>query len=365
MVGSDHLPPNSRMQRYPPTTDKSLTVLSAADRLLIEWAAEPKADRLLPLTVVHDRFGAIALTVRQEVQFVGSYHTQEEALRRNAGDEVPPPVTTLPHPLATVHRAVVRMPKSVALFDYYLSCLSRAASPQTTVAVGFMTRHFTPQWIKVAQRYAGRVEQGRARQKARLLLLEDFNTTVPERALGAVVYAGRRYRQYPGVFSDGHIDYATQFLLESWSRPPLLELVPPAHILDVACGNGVIGDQLLLRYPSARLTATDDFSLAVASARLNLPDDRSEVRYAHTLDGIPDGSQDLVVINPPFHFGYEHTMEISLGLFRQIRRVLTANGTLVVVANRHLNYGSHLTHDYRVEVVAEHPKYVVYRCGVR
>lgn len=350
------------MQRYPPTTDKSLTVLSAADRLLIEWADDPRADRSLPLTVVHDRFGAVALSVQQEVQFVGTYHSQEEALRRNAVGGRLPPVTTLPEPLATVHRAVVRMPESVALWDYYLSCLTRAAGPQAQVAAGFMTRHFTPQWVAVAQRYAGRVEQGRARQKARLLLLDDLRPAGPAPALAAITYANRSYRQYPGVFSDGHIDYATQFLLETWAQPPLVNLEPPDRILDVACGNGIIGDQLLLRYPAARLTATDDYSLAVASARLNLPGERSEVRYAHTLDGVPDRSQELVVINPPFHVGYAHTIDISLGLFRQIRRVLRATGVLVVVANRHLNYATHLRHDYRVEVVAENAKYVVYCC---
>ena len=46
------------MQRYPPTRDRSLRVFSAADELLLEWAATTTD---CPLTVVNDPFGALAL----------------------------------------------------------------------------------------------------------------------------------------------------------------------------------------------------------------------------------------------------------------------------------------------------------------
>ena len=352
------------LQRYPPSSDRSLRVFSAADRLLIEWAvaSSGSATKATPLTVVHDRFGAVALSVGGAVDVVGSYHSQEEALRRNASGHLPAiyPLTAAP---PAVSRAVVRIPKSIALWEYYLAYLAGGASATTTVAAGFMTRHFTPQWLAVAGRYATEVTQSRARQKGRLLLLSGFKESVPTVPLQHLDYGGRTYRQYAGVFSGKHIDHATQFLLAAWSsQPQLRDLPAPARILDIACGNGVIGDQLLLRYPEARLTALDDFSLAVASARLNLPPARSEVMYAHTLRAVPDASQDLVVINPPFHFGYENNIEVSLGLFAQVPRVLTKEGSLVIVANCHLNYATHLHPRWQVSVVAESEKYIVYHC---
>ncbi|PPK86198.1 16S rRNA (guanine1207-N2)-methyltransferase [Neolewinella xylanilytica] len=346
------------IQRYPPTTDRSLTVFNAADRLLIDWAAA-LPDRPETMAVFHDRFGAVALSLPGSVHFVSTYHSQETALRLNAGNRSLPLANLLEEFTEPIEAAVLRVPKSLDLFELYLTRIAAAATPTTRVAGGFMTRHFTPRMLEVAGRYAGVVKQSRAEKKARLLLLEDFKVGAGAQVpMNAVEYAGKRYRQLPGVFSAGHIDYATDFLLQHWPDIP-----EPATITDLACGNGIIGDQLLQRYPDSRLVATDDSILSVASARTNLPSDRSTVFYAHTLKDLPDGSQDLVVTNPPFHFGHENNIDVSLALFREAREKLRSDGILVVVANRHLHYATHLRKWYaQVESAEENDKYVVYCC---
>lgn len=345
------------MRRYPPTSDRSLTVLSAADRLLIDWAAKEQLHGE-PTHVFHDRFGAVALSVPGPVRFVASFHSQETALQLNAGDRAIPLVRLLDDTTDSLQRAVVRVPKSLALFEFYLARIAASATGQTRVAAGFMTRHFTPRLLEIAGKYADRINQSRAVKKARVLLLEDFKVGAGAREkTDSLEFNGRSYRQYPGVFSANHVDHATRFLLEHWP-----ELPAPDSMLDVACGNGIIGDQLLHRYPEARLTATDDFILAVASAELNLPPGRSRILYDHTLDQVADNSQDLIVTNPPFHFGYENNIDVSLALFAQSRRKLRPGGQLLIVANRHLNYATHLGKWYgRTEVVAETDKFVIYR----
>lgn len=338
--------------------------MNAADDLLLEWAAGTPA-RAGETVVVHDRFGALTLSLPAPVRLLSVFHSQEEALRMNAAPASAPPVSTVFDPLASVSRALLKVPKSLELWEVYLSILAAAAGPETVAAAGFMTRHFTPRMLEIAGRYAGGVSQSRAQRKARLLLLSDFRgaggARVPIRSIG---YAGREYRQYFGVFSASHIDYATQWLLEEWERCPELAGLRPGTLLDLACGNGVIGNELLRRYPEAFVTATDDSILAVESARLNLPADRSVVYFDHTLGAIADATQDLVVTNPPFHFGHENNIEVSLDLFRQARRVLRPGGHLVVVANRHLNYGTHLSR-YFSEVLqpALNDKFVIYRCA--
>ena len=350
------------MKRYPPTSDPSLQVFSAADNLLIAWGKEhlPEDETV---TVMHDRFGAVALSLPQPVRFVANFHSQEEALRQNAGAAVPE-VVSLFDPPVPVSGALLRIPKSLGLFEAYLSQISAAAHDSTVLAAGFMTRYFTPRLLQIAARYAGRVEQSRAHRKARLLILSEFRNPgeVMEVPRHRVPFAGMHYEQYAGVFSADHIDYATQFLLESWESPELQELPSPNYLLDLACGNGIIGSQLLLRYPSAFLTATDDSRLAVESARRNLPPDRCTVLYNHTLEAVSTDSQDLVVTNPPFHFGHENNIEISLDLFGQVRRVLKPGGNFILVANRHLNYLTHLRRHYQVFVMAENDKFIVYRC---
>ena len=351
-----------RMQRYPPTKDRSLTVLSSADRLLIEWANERgNGGGVIP--VVHDRFGGVSLSLTNPAHFISTFHSQETALRLNAGDREMP-LSRLLDPIPSFDRAVLRLPKSLSLFDFYLRRLSRAARPGAAVAVGFMTRHFTPRLLEIAGRYASRVSQSRARQKARLLLLEDMREAAGaggEESLTTWSYGGRTYHQLPGVFSAQGIDQATEFLLAHWP-----EIAPPTAILDIGCGNGVIGDQLLQRYPGARLLATDDSLLAVHSAEMNLDSQRAMVYFEHTLTPIAKASQDLIVTNPPFHFGHENNIEVTLDLFRQSRDRLREGGNLLVVANRHLNYATHLERLFpRVEAVADNGKFVVYRCKGR
>ena len=357
-MASDRLPKlTNRMQRYPPTTDRSLTVFSSADRLLIEWAnqaASPTTETL----VVHDRFGGVALSLAGPVRFVSTYHSQETALSLNVTTQEVP-VTRVLDTLPLFTRAVLRLPKSLSLLDFYLHRLSTVARPGAALAIAFMTRHFTPRVLEIAGRYAERVTQTRARQKARLLILEDVRDGGGEEPPpNTVSYGSRTYRQLPGVFSAQGVDRATAFLLEHWP-----EMAPPATILDVACGNGIIGDQLLQRYPTARLMATDDSLLAVHSARMNLDPGRSTIWFDHTLRPIPAASQDLVVTNPPFHFGHENNIDVTLGLFRQSRECLRPGGNLVVVANRHLNYATHLRRLFgSVEAVADSGKFVIYRC---
>ena len=348
------------MRRYPPSSDRSLTVLSAADRLLIDWAAG-EATPDAPTLVLHDRFGAVALSLSGAVQFVASFHSQETALQLNTDHRAVPVTRLLEEPLQAVRRAVMRIPKSLALFEFYLAYVAASAKPDTRLAAGFMTRHFTPRLLEIAGKYAGQVRQSRAVKKARLLLLQDFRAGAGAREkMDCVEFNSRHYRQYPGVFSANHVDHATRFLLENWPDVP-----PPENILDVACGNGIIGDQLLLRYPGARLTATDDFILAVASAVQNLPADSARVIYDHTLDQVADGSQDLIVTNPPFHLGYENNIDVSLSLFAQAKSKLRPGGQLVVVANRHLNYATHLSKWYAAtEVIADTDKFVIYRSSI-
>ncbi|THH41722.1 class I SAM-dependent methyltransferase [Neolewinella litorea] len=364
----DRPPAAGNFARYPPTTDRSLRVMSAADELLLEWGAQQLTAEDQPL-VIHDRFGAVTLSLPGHPVFLSSFHSQEEALRRNASSAMPRLATVFDHSVDVRH-AVMRVPKSLELWEVYLATLAHAAAPDLQVAAGFMTKYFTPRLLEVAGKYAGTVRQSRARKKARLLMLSDFivpdgsvrppSARVPCKSLG---YASRVYRQYYGVFSGDHIDYATQFLLEQWEALALPAQWSPARVLDIGCGNGIIGGELLVRYAGADLTATDDALLAVESARLNLPTDRATVLYDHSLVDIPSSSHDLVVTNPPFHFGHENNIEVSLELFRQAHRILSPGGYLVVVANRHLNYGSHLVKWFaEVGEPAVNDKYVVYRC---
>jgi len=145
------------------------------------------------------------------------------------------------------------------------------------------------------------------------------------------------------------------------------ETPAPAQILDPGCGNGIIGDYLLGRYPAAHLTAYDISRVATASTQLNLNahgyTDRATVLEAGSLDEIKGPARfDLIVTNPPFHDEFQTDISVSTDLFLAASDRLNPGGHLVVVANRHLNYATHLRRYFdEVLVVAENEKFVVYR----
>ena len=69
--------------------------------------------------------------------------------------------------------AIVKIPKTIDLFELYLQHATLNLKQSSTVVCAFMTKHFTKAMIEVAERYFNRVEQSRAVKKARLIILSD------------------------------------------------------------------------------------------------------------------------------------------------------------------------------------------------
>lgn len=350
--------------------------LKPADELLLNWAAEQSHDLATEaVTVYHDREGVLCTCVSaQKIHFVSNNYLHHERMRagyeRNKSGAAPENENLLAAPVKGTKINLLQVPKSLELFELYLRHVALVATTDTRLACAFQTRHFTPRMLEIAAKYAASVTQSRAYKKARLIMLDDFLTiTPPEISLIETDFEGVKYRQYPGVFSANHIDYATQFLLTQWtSNEALAELPAPTHILDPGCGNGIIGDFLLGRYPAAKLTAYDVSRVAIASTELNLAahgySDRSKVVAAGSLKEIVDPKRfDLIVTNPPFHDEFQTDISVSTDLFLAACDRLNPGGHLVVVANRHLNYATHLRRYFdEVLVVGENEKFEVYRC---
>ncbi|SEP98674.1 class I SAM-dependent methyltransferase [Neolewinella agarilytica] len=346
--------------------------LKPLDELLLNWAYGEEGPRQLPTaTLLHDEFGVLTTCLKaQNHCFVSDnilhHDRMHECFRLNHGAAATLPEREAPTDPGTAHLInLMRLPKSLDLFEVYLQRVATSATPETRLAVGFMTRHFSPRLLEIAEKYAATVSQSRAFKKARLLVLEDFlpqqTSKLPLREMS---YREKIYRQYYGVFSASHIDYATQFLLEEWKTNPFLQkITAPANLLDVGCGNGVIGDQLKRQhYPGTRLAGTDVSSLAIASAGINL-DAEADLQWRADLHHWPPAYFDLIVTNPPFHDGHRNTIDTSLELFAQAKEKLKPQGNFVVVANRHLNYATHLRKLFgEVLSVAENKKFVIYRC---
>ncbi len=140
----------------------------------------------------------------------------------------------------------------------------------------------------------------------------------------------------PGVFSWQALDAGTAFLL---SQAAVRDYAADADMLDMGCGNGVIG-AALGRW-ARRVHMTDVNLLAVecarVTARLN-PLGDAQVYPSDVYSDVPDTRFDLIISNPPFHKGFDVSKDAAARIISGAAEHLKPGGRLVLVANVFLPY---------------------------
>ncbi len=350
-----------QLKRYDLSEDRSLKPWSAADELLVQSFSDSEMTSS-SIGIYGDRFGYLTCHLNEKNPTVVSIHKSEElAISANLkANNLPTiefhhPITTLPTQMDEVY---VKVPKSLDLFHLYLEHLADNSTDEVQVLCGFMTRHFTPAIIKIAEQYFEEVTQSKAVKKARLVYLRKKKSGTKQNIRKTISYNNQDFHQYWGVFSANHIDYATQFFIEHMDLSSQPEIV-----LDLASGNGVIAAEVQNQLPNSELHLMDDSFLAVASGQLNVRGENVHHHYHNDLSVFEDNSLDIIVSNPPFHFEHEINIQIPLALFKGCHRSLKVGGSLQLVANKHLNYKVHLDPLFaQVKILAQDEKFVVYAC---
>ncbi len=350
--------------RYPKTHDRSLRAWSAADEHLVKYLDEEGIDPVAA-AIYNDRFGFLACVLHQQASLsVINYASQEKALLTNAKNNnihidqknFVTPLQSLP---SNISLALVKIPKSLDLFRLNLHQIHHALDQNGLVLCGFMTRHFSAKYLDMASEFFQSVEQSLAWKKSRLLILRDKKYIDELNPIHSIDFNGATFRQYFGVFSAHNIDYASQFLIDHLDVNDNEKCV-----LDLASGNGVLAHAVQQHSATCDIHVLDDSYLAVESSRLNLSGDNIHFHYSDNVHHFRDDFFDLIVCNPPFHFEFENTIDAALSLFKGAKRCLKPGGRMLVVANQHLNYKTHLTKIFQNTVMkSENKKFVIYECS--
>jgi len=359
---------NLTIRRYPPTSNKSLRAWNAGDEYILEYLdSVDLTDK--PITICNDRFGYLSCHLHDfNLYLINHRKSQEMSIITNGRANSLDFNTTRWHtpfdtPPESVDIGLMQIPKSLDLFRFFLHTLSASLSDGGTVICAFMTKYFTPALLDIAGDYFEEVEQSLAQKKSRILILNEKKALPDASFIETYSHAfddnhTETLSQYPGVFSSGQVDYATKFLIDTFSPNK-----DEQKILDIGSGNGVIARALQIKHPEATFHLVDDSILAIESSKLNVRSDRAHFHWADTLDELDDQSIDLAISNPPFHFGHETNIEISVNLFREAAGVLAPGGRFVCVANKHLGYLPYLKKFFRsAESLAQNKKFVIYEC---
>jgi 23S rRNA (guanine1835-N2)-methyltransferase len=354
-----------QINRYPHTNNESLKPWSAADEHILKYLDENNPKKK-SISIHNDRFGFLSCLLHplSPTTIITNKSQEKASLKNLAENQLQIVPESFLNPLATISTpidlGIIKVPKSLKLFQFFLSQLSSALGSNSTVICSFMTKHFNSQLLVIAEKYFGEVGQSKAWKKSRLLILKKPKVNQESAIIDLILTNDKKkIKQYSGVFSGKHIDYATQFLIEHLDVP-----VEAERVLDLASGNGVLAMTVRDQHKDCELHLLDDFYLAVESSKLNLKEENTFFHYNDNLENFEAKYFDFIISNPPFHFEYEINIEVAISLFKAARDCLKDGGHFQLVANLHLNYKTHLVKIFKeVRVIARNKKFIIYDCS--
>ena len=145
----------------------------------------------------------------------------------------------------------------------------------------------------------------------------------------------------PGVFSADGVDRGSALLAQA------LPADLPAKVGDLGAGWGYLSRAILARPGVRHLDVVEAEADALDCARLNLPDPRAAFHWADATTFRPDRLWGAVVMNPPFHQGRSADPALGVAFIQAAHRGLAPDGSLWLVANRHLPYDRTLAAMFR------------------
>ena len=368
-----------QLQRWPlHQPNSSLQAWDAADELLIQHtlaaAAQFKTQhqRSPLLLLINDSFGALSCALAQYAQVqvndsklaeLATLHNRQQNQLDNSNLQQQSSLAPYPQHADIV---VLKLPNNHSYLQYILQQLANVVSPDTLILASAKAKDINRNVLARFSNTLGPASASLTVKKCRLIQCQYDPTLVrteqhsfplrwplPDSDVTLVNHAN--------VFSREKLDQGARFFLQH-----LPQLSDAQTVIDLGCGNGVLGIPLLSQDKAVQMWFFDESYMAVDSAcqtiSQNLPQHVARCHFIvdDCLSSLPDKSADIVLCNPPFHQQHTVTSHIASQMFTDAKRVLKQGGRLRIVANRHLGYQQHLQRLFgNCRQLAADPKFVI------
>jgi len=359
-----------QLLRFPIEKDERLRAWDAADEYLLnDVAAKMDAIENPRVLIINDSFGALAVALHAvkpnsiSDSFISQLATTENLALNQLANETIQLFNSLDLPLGKFDFILIKAPKTSAFLEDILTRLQEALSPGTQVIIAGMVKNMPASVWQTLERLVGKTTPSKAVKKARLIYASpDTQRTVPTTQYPICYQLENTEYQvcnHANVFSHQRLDIGTRFFLEHLPEDDKYQ-----QVVDLGCGNGVVGLMFAAKNPKSHLHFIDESFMAVASAQQNFKHafaDRSATFIAgDALTGFEPDSVDLVLCNPPFHQQNTIGSHIAVRMFKQAKSVLRTGGELWVIGNRHLGYQVSLQKYFsRVELLVSNAKFII------
>jgi 16S rRNA (guanine1207-N2)-methyltransferase len=336
-----------KLKRYPFEGERSHQAWDSAD----EWILKRFPEHQSPVLITGEAFGVLG-TAWSGVEVAASCDSSLSltALERNrrlnpqtaTGHLTVIPSDILAEAEGCFSKIFIRIPKSIALFEYYIENSIRMADENTEIWIGAMDKRWSRGAKKITERLLQVSEVFPFERHSRWISFKKMNAPAPA-AKAQTEWKLDKYpllfQSAPDVFSSSGLDEGTAAFLKAF---PEQRIKDASVIADLGCGSGIFGISAAYLNPEATILFTDESYLAVRNAesncKLNNLSGHAEFTVTDGLGNTEDESADLILCNPPFHFQNIQSREPAVFLFGEAERVLRPGGCIQIVGNSHLGY---------------------------
>ncbi|WP_435237388.1 methyltransferase [Psychromonas sp. PT13] len=364
------------LHRHPRIKNETLQAWDSADEYLINYFNENQLAKHLnddgQLLLINDGFGALSCYFQTFNRTVisDSYLSLNSIKLNMQRNNCPEDNILLQDSLQEFPRNVqvvlIKVPKTLSHLEYTLQQLSKVISKETIIVAAGKVNMIHSSTLQLFETYIGSTKTSLAKKKSRLIFSLVDQVDIPEKEIPLtweIEKQGWKIHNHANVFSRNHLDIGGRFLMDNLPEGDF------SKVVDLGCGNGVVGMAASEAYPKAQITFIDESYMAIDSARINmlknLPEEQTEhARFVvnNGLVGFKAGCYDLILCNPPFHQQQAITDQIAWSMFNDARFCLVEGGELVIVGNRHLDYKDKLERIFgNCELVTENKKFVILR----
>ncbi|TXL16637.1 50S rRNA methyltransferase [Methylococcaceae bacterium HT3] len=362
------------VQRFPLEKDEKLRAWDAADEYLLnDVAPKLKLVENPRVLIINDSFGALAVALHTlnpcsvSDSFISLMATTENLKLNQLPVNKAHLFDSIELPTGQFDFILIKVPKTLAYLEDILTRLQDTLKPDTRLIVAAMVKNLPPSVWQTVERLIGATIPSRAVKKARLIYAQpDQQRDVPTNPY-PIIYqlenTDYQITNHANIFSHKNLDIGTRFFLQHLPQDNNYQ-----QVVDLGCGNGVVGLMFADINPQAQLSFIDKSFMAVASARQNFNhafDGRSAIfKVGDALTDFEPDSADLILCNPPFHQQTTIGSHIAIRMFKQAKKVLSAGGELWVIGNRHLGYQASLKRYFsKVELVASNAKFIIVKAS--
>lgn len=357
--------------RYPSQQESNLQAWDAADEHLIKTLVETEQPPI-DTAIINDSFGALscaltrineawplAIETDAKTSLLGATHNHEANRLPMANIRWFNSRETLPN---TTELVLMKLPKNLSYFAHQLARLSQILPANTRVLVGAKAKSINSALLDVFAKNLGPASASLTWKKTRVItcITDGFVRALPPTVTWPIPELKLNISNLSNVFAANKLDIGARIMLDNMPKGDFNTVV------DLGCGNGVLGLRAAQLYPNATLHFVDDSEMAIASASANwqrnqFDPTKAQFHWDDCLTHLADDVEpDLVLCNPPFHQGEAITDHIAWQMFLDARRRLKVGGKLHVVGNRHLAYHVKLQRLFKnCTTVAANGKFVI------